>query len=151
MFEARHMAPCIIGLLLTSASMADELAPAGNSVEQQPVIPVSVDVLLAQPSYGSRWHVTQPIPFVTTSAHGTGPVADLDFRDSSALSRVGRLRSLSLLTLAKIGKTQVFLGIDDDGLVGLHFKMLRPRDRERHLELLRMSYLKDDDTEDARQ
>ena len=64
---------------------------------------------------------------------------------ASALARVSRLRSLSLLTLAKIGQTRLFLGVNEEGLVGLHFiAFLRDGD-ERYLELVRMPYLKENE------
>jgi hypothetical protein len=50
---------------------------------------------------------------------------------------------LSLLTLAEIGQTRLFLGVNDEGLLGLHFNAL-PRDGdERYLEVIRMPYLKE--------
>jgi hypothetical protein len=64
------------------------------------------------------------------------------------LARVSKLRNLSLLTLAEIGQTRLFLGVNDEGLVGLHFNAL-PRDSDgRYLEVVRMPYLKENEPDD---
>jgi hypothetical protein len=49
------------------------------------------------------------------------------------------------LTLAEIGQTRLFLGVDDDGFVGLHFCTLPRYGDERYLEVVRMPYLKKDE------
>ena len=149
MFEARRMALCMAGLLLSAASYADGAGSTNAGVEHPSIVPASIDELLRQSALEANWQIAYPATIVVEQSPQLHGVADLKFRDSSALSRVGRLRSLSLLTLAKVGRTQVFLGINDDGLVGLHFKSFRPRESERHLELLRMDYLKDDGPEEA--
>jgi hypothetical protein len=69
-------------------------------------------------------------------------IADVDFQDNSALGRLGKLRNLSLLTLAETGQTRLFLGVNDDGLVGLHFVAFPRRGGERYLSLARMPHLK---------
>jgi len=150
MFKVRQMAPLMIGLLLSSAAIAEEVEFPAPGADKQAAMPAPIDELLARPGYGSRWQMADPIAAVYDTADWTQQLVQIDFQDSSALSRVGRLRSLSLLTLAEIGRTQVFLGVNDDGLVGLHFKAFDRRDRERHLEVLRMSYLKDDATHQRR-
>jgi hypothetical protein len=66
------------------------------------------------------------------------------FQDNSALGRVSKLRNLSLLTLAESRRTRLFLGVNDDGLVGLHFVALPKYGDERYLSLIRMPYLKKD-------
>ncbi len=143
MFKVRQMALLMIGLLLSSAATAEEVESPAPRADKQFVMPAPIDELLAQSGYASRWQITDPVAPVYDTAEWTQQLVQINFRDSSALSRVGRLRSLSLLTLAEFGRTQVFLGVNDDGLVGLHFKAFDRRDRERHLEVLRMSYLKD--------
>ncbi len=150
MFKVRQMAPLMIGLLLSSAAIAEEVEPPAPGTDRQLVMPAPIDELLARSGYESRWQITDPIVPVYETTDWSQKLVQIDFQDSSALSRVGRLRSLSLLTLAEIGRTQVFLGVNDDGLVGLHFKAFDRRDRERHLELLRMSYLKNDATHQGR-
>ncbi len=58
------------------------------------------------------------------------------------MARVSKLRNLSLLTLAEVGQTRLFLGVNDDGLVGLHFNRFSRADDTRYLEAARMTYLK---------
>ena len=48
-------------------------------------------------------------------------IAGLDFQDSSVYGRVSKLRNLSFLTLAEIGNERVFVGVNEDGLLGIHF------------------------------
>jgi len=76
------------------------------------------------------------------------PVASIDFHDNSALGRLGRLRSLSLLTLAEGRGTRLFLGVNADGVVGLHFSATDGFSRDNYLELVRMPYLKEGDTDE---
>ncbi|MDH3336305.1 MAG: hypothetical protein OER22_01660 [Gammaproteobacteria bacterium] len=147
MFEVRQMAPLMIGLLLSSAAIAEDAGPSSLEADLQPAMPVSFDALLAYSGHGTRWQITDTARPVNDAGGRTQQLVQIDFQDSSTLSRVGRLKSLSLLTVAEFGRTQVFIGVDDDGLVGLHFKAFDRRTRERHLEVLRMSYLKDDETD----
>ena len=66
----------------------------------------------------------------------------LHFQDSSAVGRASRLRSLSLLTLAQFRKSRLFLGVNDRGILGLHFNAAKRGD-DRCLEVARMPYLRD--------
>lgn len=72
----------------------------------------------------------------------TQPMNNFDFQDSSILGRASKLRSLSFLTLAEPGKSRLFLGVNEDGLVGLHFRAFSSHRDARYLELVRMPYLK---------
>ena len=89
----------------------------------------------------------QPAPTITLSLE----MSDLEFQDSGLLGRASRLRSLSFLTLAEVGRTRLFLGVNKEGLVGLHFRVFSSHSSGRYLELARMPYLKnikpDTDTE----
>ena len=60
------------------------------------------------------------------------------FREDSTLERIGRLRNLSFVTLAKTRRTRLFLGVNEDGLVGLHFNTLSQYGDDRVLELYRV-------------
>jgi hypothetical protein len=40
-----------------------------------------------------------------------------------------------------MGQTRLFLGVNDDGLVGLHFNLFSRAGDERYLEVARMPYL----------
>ena len=60
------------------------------------------------------------------------------FRDDSVIDRIGKLRNLSFLTLATTERTRFFLGVNEDGLVGLHFNTLARYGDDRVLELARL-------------
>lgn len=66
----------------------------------------------------------------------------VEFQDSSALGRIRKLRSLSLLTLAETEQSRLFLGMNSRGLFGVHFAYTRGNQSDRSLELARMPYLK---------
>jgi hypothetical protein len=136
MHKAKWMGPLTMGMLLSMAAMADEA--------QQPAGTVNVESLLAESAYAPRWQLDRPIEITTYVGTWRQPIADVDFQDNSALGRVSKLRNLSLLTLAESRRTRLFLGVNDDGLVGLHFVVLPKYGDERYLSLIRMPYLKKD-------
>lgn len=98
-----------VGLLLATASTAGAAEPAVRSVVLQPD--------------SDTWGQPRPV---------------FRFRDDSTLERIGRLRNLSFVTLAKTRRTRLFLGVNEDGLVGLHFNTLSRFGDDRVLELSRL-------------
>ena len=70
-------------------------------------------------------------------------LADIRFEDSSTLTRLSKLRNVSILTLGQFGRSRIFVGVNRDGLVGLHFGAYSRRATDRYLELARMPYLHD--------
>lgn len=68
-------------------------------------------------------------------------MSDFEFRDNSILGRVSELRGVSFLTLAESGRSRLFIGVNDDGLAGLHFGAFRYHSGENYIELVRMPYL----------
>ncbi len=145
MLKASRMAQLIIGMLLSAAGFADDAKSSNTDGEPLPVVTLSVEKLLAEPEYASRWQLLHRVEAMAYADDWPRPIADFDFQDASALARVSKLRSLSLLTLAEIGQTRLFLGVDDDGFVGLHFCTLPRYGDERYLEVVRMPYLKKDE------
>jgi hypothetical protein len=109
--------------------------------ESLPEVTRSVAALLAESRYASRWRLYQPVDAMTYSDNWPRPIAEFNFQDDSALARVSKLRNLSLLTLAEIGQTRLFLGVNNDGLVGLHFNLFSRAGDARYLEVVRMPYL----------
>lgn len=71
----------------------------------------------------------------------TAQLTTFDFDDNSALKRLTKLRSLSLVTFSETDNTRLFLGINDDGLVGLHFSAFPRYGKDRHLSLWSMPYV----------
>ncbi len=145
MLKASWMAQLMIGMLLSAAGFADDAKFSNTDGEPLPVVTLSVETLLAESGYASRWQLFHPVEAVAYSDDWPRQITDFDFQDASALARVSKLRSLSLLTLAEIGQTRLFLGVDEEGLVGLHFIVLPHYDHERYLELARMPYLKENE------
>jgi hypothetical protein len=144
MYKSSLMGQLTIGVLLSTASLADEADFSRTGSEQLLAVTRSVESLLAESGYVSRWQLKRPIESMSYSGDWQHPIADVDFQDNSALGRVSKLRNLSLLTLAETGRTRLFLGVNDDGLVGLHFIAFPKYGDERYLSLVRMPYLKKD-------
>jgi len=143
--KASWMTLLTIGMLLSAAGFADDAKSSDTDGEPLPEVTLSVDAVHTELGYASRRHLFPSVEAMAYSNDWPRAIADLDFQDDSALARVSKLRNLSLLTLAEIGQTRLFLGVNDDGLVGLHFNAF-PRDGgERYLEVVRMPYLKENE------
>ncbi len=143
--KASWMTLLTIGMLLSKAGFADDAKSSNTDSEPLPEVTLSVEALHAESGYTSRWQLFDSVEAMANSDDWPRAIADFDFQDDSALARVSKLRNLSLLTLVEIGQTRLFLGVNDDGLVGLHFSAL-PRDGgERYLEVVRMPYLKENE------
>lgn len=142
MLKAHWMALLATGMLLPVAGFADDAKPTDS--EPLPILTPSGAALLAELEYASRWHLFPETEAITYSGHWPRQLNkfDINLQDTNAWMRVTRTRSLSLLTVAKFRRTQLFFGINDDGVVGLHFNVFRRTRDERHLELFRMPYLK---------
>ncbi|MGB5510198.1 MAG: hypothetical protein WBM87_00660 [Woeseiaceae bacterium] len=81
------------------------------------------------------------LPYTVALADSTDSTLDkLEFHDSSAIARARNLRSLSLLTLAEFKTSRLYLGVNNRGLLGLHFNAAT-RSGDRCLEVVRMPYL----------
>ena len=143
MLKASWMAQLVIGMLLSAAGFADDAKSSNTDGEPLPVVTLSIETLLAESEHAPRWQLFHPIEAMAYSDDWPRPIADFDFQDASALTRIRKLRSLSLLTLAEIRQTRLFLGVDEKGLVGLHFSTFLHYGDERYLELIRMPYLKE--------
>ena len=142
MIKASWMALLTIGLLWSAAGFAGDVQSPKTDGELLPAVTLSVETMLAESQYPSRWRPLHPAEATAYSDGWLRPIADLDFHDASALYRVSKLRSLSLLTLAEFRQTRLFLGVNEDGLVGLHFDVFPRYLGDRYLEVVRMPYLK---------
>ena len=103
-------------VLLLSASFL--LATAGSAGAAE----LAIRSVVVQPN-AAAWEHTRPV---------------FRFRDDSTLERISRLRNLSFVTLAKTRRVRLFLGVNEDGLVGLHFNTLSHFGDDRVLELSRL-------------
>ena len=106
--------------------------------------PVSLETLLAAPT-SSAYGYEMPGRFTYPDAiRPTAPaISSVAFRDGSTLGRLKRIRQLSLLTITDSGKSRVFLGVNHEGVFGIHLSFLNGRQSDRFAEVLRMPYLRD--------
>ena len=148
MRKANWMALLTIGTLLPVAVFADDELHSSTDSDAPPVVTLSVDPLHTESLYPSRWQLTHSVGEIAYADGWSQPIADFDFEDASALARVSKLQSLSLLTLAEVGQTRGFLGVDNKGLVGLHFNVFVRDLAESSLEMARMPYLKENAPDD---
>jgi hypothetical protein len=131
----------VFSLLIPGAVLADEArTPAADVYSIQSLTEYSQAQWL-DAGYASNWHLSPTIEVPHYSSEAMDPIADLNFRDPGAFARVSKVRELSLLTLAEVGKSRLFFGVNGRGLFGFHLGA-RPRlDDERCVELARMPYL----------
>lgn len=62
------------------------------------------------------------------------------FYDNSTYAQVSRIRHLSFLTLVDSGKSRWFVGVNSDGVFGVHYRA-KPRYKpDAHAELVRRNY-----------
>ena len=104
------------GLLLSTAAAADdapaELTPAAKAFIAD----------LERVSRPATFASTLPIRYTDEFLR---PLPDIDFADDSLLARLSELRSVSFLTLLDSKDTRLFVGVNDEGIVGLHFNAYR--------------------------
>ena len=98
----------------------------------------TVSFLLAAGSVGAAEPPVRSVVLQPDSDVWGQPRPVFKFRDDSALERIGRIRNLSFVNLAKTQRTRLFLGVNEDGLVGLHFNTLSRYSDDRVLELARL-------------
>lgn len=141
MFKANWMAVLIIGTLLSAEGLADD-AKSSHRDGEPPQVPIAfVESLLVESAHASRWKLSDTAYAMTDVYNWSRPIGFFGFQDASNYVRIRKLRSMSLLTLAEIGHTRLFLGVNEEGVVGLHFSAMPHYGDERYLELARMSYL----------
>lgn len=149
MLDARWVLSVTIVMLLPAAGYADDEIVADTVAASWRGLTPSAATMHAPPATLSGLQSFQAVAAMAGPGDWPRPIASIDFREGSALARVRKLRSLSLLTLAEIGRTRLFLGVNDEGLVGLHFKVLAHAGDERYLEVVRMPYLKENESDRA--
>lgn len=101
----------------------------------------TLDALLTDSKYAPRWQLLQPPVATAYFENWSNPMSDIRFQDASTMARVTRMRKLSLLTLARTGQGRLFLGVNEKGVLGVHFSALALRGNDDYVELARMPYL----------
>lgn len=136
-------------LLLASATVADETADAAQATYTAASLPItssmSATAFLGDLGQSSEWRLSEPVDLIALAELHPHPLNELHFEDSDLVSRLSKLRGLSMLTMAEIGPARLFFGVNDEGLVGLHFNTGAGDPDDVHVEVLRMPYLDDDD------
>ncbi len=87
--------------------------------------------------YETRWTLGHSLNTATYLTELPEPTTsfDVDVDDANAILRVSKIRSLSLLTLSGDDRGKWFLGINEDGLVGIHFRGFSKSGAKRHLDV----------------
>ena len=101
MLRALSSLVAMTSLLLSAAANAEDAKPETIRITSSTDLVIPIDSL-----YSSDWRYE---------------LDDLEFQDNSALGRISRVRELSLLTLAETRRSRFFLGVNSDGIFGLHF------------------------------
>lgn len=147
MCKAKWLGQLTIGVLLSTAGFADEIESPAAKVGQPTAETTTVESLLTENVYASRLQLRRAIAATPHANNWQQAIAEVEFQDNSAMGRVSGVRNLSLLTLAESRGTRLFLGVNDDGLVGLHFIAVPKYGDRRYLSLARMPYLKKDEAD----
>lgn len=142
MLKSSWMALLTIGSLCSTAGFADGVQSSKAEDEPTAVETLSLETLLAESEYPTRWRLPQPTEATAYSDNWPQTIADIDFQDGGVLSRVSKVRALSLLTLAEFGRSRMFLGVNEDGVAGLHIDAYSLKGNNRYLEVVRMPYLR---------
>ncbi|MGB5580204.1 MAG: hypothetical protein WBM54_00285 [Woeseia sp.] len=128
-------------MLWSAAGLADNEA-ANDDLASIPAVTLSVAAILADSRYPSRWQPHFSHDAMDYADHWSQPAASADLREVIGLSRVHKVRSVSLMTFAEIGQARLFFGVNRKGIVGLHFDVFARRKGAGNMEMLRMPYLK---------
>ena len=135
-------------LLLSSAVSADEAEAIYVPASLPLTSSLSTTAFLDELGHSSMWRLSEPVDLIALADLHPHPLNELHFEDSDLVSRLSKLRGLSMLTMAEVGPARLFFGVNDEGLVGLHFNTGASDPGDVHVEVLRMPYL-DDDSDDA--
>lgn len=149
MQNAYLMLLLLIGALHPAAAVADDAGVPRSDGNRLRVMTDLPETLQLVNEYSSRWRLSHPTEAAVVYEETSAAMADIDFQDPGALARVSKIRELSLLTLAEVGRTRLFLGVSERGLLGFHLGAMPQLGDERCLEFARMPYLADRQQDDG--
>lgn len=137
MFKANWKALLITCLLLPAAATADDTASSVEQDEHDSEAITHAEALRALTEYRSRWQLSHPVetPAYSDSWPHSSSSFDIDVENGSSIMRVAKIRSLSLVTLAGDDRSKWFLGVNEDGIVGVHFRGFTRDGAKRHLDV----------------
>ncbi len=142
MQNASWMVLLVFGSLLPTAAFADEVSTSDADAPRLSATAYAPQTLPLDSVYWSRWQLPHPLETMAYADESSAPIESFVFQDPGAFVRVSKVRELSVLTLAEVGSTRLFLGVSDQGLLGIHLGALPRLGDERCLELVRMPYLR---------
>ena len=132
-----------MGGLLSAPGFADDVVYANLDDELREETP-STKALFAEFKYAPQ--PQSQIDAMTNYGQESRTIVDFDpDDDAGVLARLGKARSLSLLTVAETDQARLFFGVNGDGVLGLHFRALPRRIADQHLEFMRMPYLENNE------
>lgn len=141
MIATRGIALISVFLGLSSGAFADDTEALYQPASVPLDASLSPTAFLDTLEYKSLWRLSYPVDVISLSELQPHPLNDIRFEDSDLLSRLSKLRGVSMLTMAEIGAARLFFGVNYEGLVGLHFNSGASDPDARHVEMLRMPYL----------
>jgi len=150
MFRIGRLSLLIIGTLLTPAGFADDEAASDAEANTSAPPPPSLEKLLEESAYASRWQLTPSTATLPYAGEGRRPMVDVEFQESSGFARITSQRSLTFLNFTNSGKTRLFLGVNEDGVVGLHYRAVSRHDDSEPSDPARVSDIRESAT-DARE
>lgn len=130
-----------IGALLSLPGLADEAKSFNTRHDALFLASSSAEVRPAGLQWVSGAQPSQPSKAIGYTRAGLRPISDFEFQDTDVFTRVTRIRSLALVTVAETRQARWFLGVNNRGVLGLHFSALPRPGASRNLEVLRMPYL----------
>jgi len=148
MFKATWIVLLPIGILLAADCHADDSGTTDTDREQITPEKSVAMTASAEREFSYLWQTRYPVGLTTYSDDWPGTIGELEFQDTSIFGRFSQLRNLSFLTLAEFGQRRLFLGINEDGLVGVHLGAFSDQNDQRYLEVVRLPYLDELDTKD---
>lgn len=126
MRNAHHFAVTGLLLLTVVTALAEDSVP-----DAAPVATLSAptaEEFLEQLEYNFSWHLDELdhslLDVGIDSSEQLHPFRHIAFEEQTFITRLSKLRGLSFLTVAEFEGSHLYFGVNDDGLVGLHFKNL---------------------------
>ena len=146
MLKANWMTLLPASMLFAAASFADDANSIDTDAEPAPLESQATIATDAEREFSYLWQLRYPVATAAHTDDWPNSIANIKFQDTSMYGRVSQLRSLSFLTLAEFDGKRLFLGVNADGFVGVHFNAFSRADDQRYLEVARMPYLEVLDT-----
>lgn len=132
----------VLSLLLPAAVLADNAETVIKTSQASDLDSLSLRAYWQGSRHAADWQLSMLTEARYFPIDELQPFASLPFRDPGTFARVSKLRVLSFLTFAELGKARLFFGVNEHGLVGIHLGERPGLGDERSAEIARMPYLK---------